>query len=68
MTLTEPMAEVRVYGWQHDRTLDRVKWCEDHIGQYGGGWFYVWDPGEGEWSNWYFSDATYATMFALRFA
>ena len=68
MTLTDPMTEVRLYGWHHDRTVARVKWCEKNIGEYGGEWFYVWETGEGEWSDWYFSDEKYATMFALRFA
>jgi hypothetical protein len=71
MTLTEPMAEVSLYGWQYGGTkgtMARVKWCEDHIGEYGCEWFYVWGDGEGEWSTWYFVDEKHATMFALKFS
>jgi hypothetical protein len=68
MTLTESMAEIRLFGWQREHTEARVKWCEKNIGEYGGEWFYVWSDSEGEWSTWYFVDEKYATMFALRFA
>jgi hypothetical protein len=67
MTLTEPMFEVVVSGWDQEKTLSRVSWCSDYIGTYGRGWKYYWNDSHDS-SIWSFTNKEHATIFALKFA